>query len=240
MPTKKPSVPVRRLVDASRSYVKSRVAAANKDGNKYLTRAEAKALPEDLRDNYTRFRASTSNLQVPVTRFADDFVAKVRSSAERADVNADGAVDRAEARLLPAELQDNFANFAGTGRPAAAKVVRELRNPLSAETLKVIRSAFASWVETDLTLRRPVGGGEFEYENQNWSELLHELGEDQHARLKREMLKLARTWSPGKHGFSESSGGGGRARDFYGNFEMITLWVGLERGKPPVFGSEID
>jgi hypothetical protein len=47
-----PNIKVNEFIRATRTYVQKSVAKANTNSNPYLTKAEAKKLPKDLRDNF--------------------------------------------------------------------------------------------------------------------------------------------------------------------------------------------
>ncbi len=106
---------------ASASYVAASVDKANADGNAFLTRQEARALPVDLQDNFDSFRArGTSRGVVGAQRFVEAYGAYVAKEAARADRNGNGYLSAAEGATLPADLQDNYANFR-LGGPAPAE-----------------------------------------------------------------------------------------------------------------------
>ncbi|MDX2013312.1 MAG: hypothetical protein SFW67_24160 [Myxococcaceae bacterium] len=106
------NVKVADFIRSSASYVRANVAQANKDGNSFLTKTEAKALARDLKDNFENHRAGAqANGSVTASKFVSRFTDYVAVMAKRADVNGDGFLSRAEARRLPVDLQDNFKNY---------------------------------------------------------------------------------------------------------------------------------
>ena len=82
-----PSLKISSLVARSAGYVKANVAKANTNGNAFLTKAEAKALPKDLQDNYEAHRqGSQDNGVVTAQKFVEkytDYVAINLSKATR-------------------------------------------------------------------------------------------------------------------------------------------------------------
>lgn len=223
---------------ASARYVDAAVKKANTNANAFLTKAEAAALPADLKDNYQRFRLDDPRGIASAKLFAKGYAEHVRAAAERADVNGDGVIAATEARYLPKDLQDNFANYARVAPLPAPKVVTEVSLPLSQKNIDLVRAAMTDFVEHQLTLRRPTDDG-FEYENRDWAELVHEFGgDDEHAALKAEALDLAKRWTPDSDWDPDTSSRGGVY--FVGHFKMITMFISLDQGKPPSFATEID
>lgn len=107
-----PNIKVNEFINASRTYVQKNVQAANVDGNPYLTRAEAKKLPRDLRDNFEHHRVGgQDNGRVSVKKFQENFVAYVAVQARRADKNGDGILSARDMTRLPKDLRDNVANY---------------------------------------------------------------------------------------------------------------------------------
>ena len=103
---------INAFVSSARSYVTSSVRKANVDANPYLTRAEAKALPKDLKDNYETHRVlGNGNDRVAANKFIQKFTDYVAVKAHQADANGDGLLSTAEAKKLPKDVRDNFANF---------------------------------------------------------------------------------------------------------------------------------
>ena len=103
---------INAFVKAARSYVASSVKAANTDKNPYLTKTEAKALPKDLKDNYEAHRVlGNYNSRVAANKFVEKFAGYVAVQAEKADKNHDGYLTQTEAKALPKDLRDNFANY---------------------------------------------------------------------------------------------------------------------------------
>ncbi len=103
---------INAFVSSIRGYVTASVKRANADSNPYLTKAEAKALPKDLRDNYETHRVlGNGNDRVSANKFIQKFTAYVAVQAEKADLNGDGLLSTAEAKNLPKDVRDNFANY---------------------------------------------------------------------------------------------------------------------------------
>ena len=113
MPT--PKIKVNDFVRASRAYVEKSLEKANKNDNAYLTKAEAKALPKDLRDNFAA--VSAGGKSVRVAEFKESFTRYVAASARAADANKDGVLSSADGSKLPRNLQDNFKNYVVASRP---------------------------------------------------------------------------------------------------------------------------
>ena len=103
---------INAFVSSIRGYVTASVNRANVDGNPYLTKAEAKALPRDLKDNYEAHRIlGNANDRVAAQKFIEKFTAYVAVQAHRADLNSDGYLTAEEAKRLPKDVRDNFANY---------------------------------------------------------------------------------------------------------------------------------
>lgn len=106
------SVKVADFIRSSAAYVRANVANANKDGNAYLTKTESKKLAKDLKDNFEAHRlGSQENGSVTANKFVAKFTDYVAVMAKRADTNRDGFISTNEAKKLPTDLQDNFANY---------------------------------------------------------------------------------------------------------------------------------
>ncbi len=106
------SVKVADFIRSSASYIRANVAKANKDGNTYLTKAEAKSLAKDLKDNFENHRwGAQDNGSVTASKFVNRFTDYVAVMAKRADANGDGFITKTEAKKLPTDLQDNFKNY---------------------------------------------------------------------------------------------------------------------------------
>lgn len=237
------SIHIPRFVAASARYVKDAVAQANSDGNPYLTKTEARALPKDLQDNFESYRAGTLNGVVTAGQFVRDYAKYVQVESKRADLDGNDVLDLRELRLLPKDLQDNAARFGGlTLPPSGPGTVDDVSLPLSAETLETVRGAFVDYVEDSLTVRRPSewDDEEYEYDNADWARLVHEFGGDgEHEALKAQLLDVARNWTPDLAGW-ETRADNADSPYFRGHFEFLGLEVGLENGKAPTFFTEID
>ena len=106
------SVKVADFISSSAAYIRANVARANKDQNSFLTKAEAKSLPRDLKDNFEAHRfGSQDNASVTADKFVAKFTDYVAVMAKRADANHDGFISAAESKNLPVDLQDNLRNF---------------------------------------------------------------------------------------------------------------------------------
>src|SRR4051794_1311340 len=100
-----------KFIAASKTYARAVVEKANKNNNRYLTKSEAAALPKDLQDNFTNFRAKAKNSgSVGAEEFITHYGAYVETMVGIADKNGDGVLTRAEAATLPEDLRDNFTN----------------------------------------------------------------------------------------------------------------------------------
>jgi hypothetical protein len=103
---------INAFVKSIRGYVTANVKNANGDANPYLTKTEAKALPKDLKDNYETHRVlGNGNSTVVADKFIQKFTDYVAVQARKADANNDGYLTATEARKLPKDVRDNFANF---------------------------------------------------------------------------------------------------------------------------------
>lgn len=108
-----PTVSTADFIRASAGYIRANVQRVNADKNPYLTKAEAKALPRDLKDNFENHRwGAQDNQTVTASKFVDRFTNYVAVNAKRADVNGDGFISGAEVKNLPKDLQDNLRNYA--------------------------------------------------------------------------------------------------------------------------------
>lgn len=106
------NIRVNEFIRASRSYVQKNVQEANKDGNPYLTKAEARKLPKDLRDNFENHRVGgQANARVSVKKFENNFVKYVAVNAHRADKDGDGILNARDITHLPRDLRDNVGNY---------------------------------------------------------------------------------------------------------------------------------
>jgi hypothetical protein len=123
-----PNVTKKKIADyvkASRKYAQDAVGKANVNKNANLTAAEAKALPKDLQDNYANFKKYGKVSTVKAQAFVDGFESYVSQAATAADKNKDGCLSAAEAKNLPKDLQDNYANYvAGKTTPPSGSQVK--------------------------------------------------------------------------------------------------------------------
>jgi hypothetical protein len=107
-----PNIKVNDFIRSTRAYVQENVKKANTNGNPYLTKAEAKKLPKDLRDNFEAHRkGAQENGSVSVKKFETNYVKYVAVHAQRADKNGDGILSARDLTHLPRDLKDNVANF---------------------------------------------------------------------------------------------------------------------------------
>jgi hypothetical protein len=103
-------VKVSEFIASSARYAKkAATAAANASGR--IGKAEAKALPKDLQDDFKRMTRGGKK-DVSAAQFAKDQAAYVAAQAKKADADKDGILSATEAKKLPASLKDNYANFA--------------------------------------------------------------------------------------------------------------------------------
>ena len=105
-----PKVKISEFVASTARYAKKAALAADKNSDGKVSLTESKALPVDLRDDYSR-QAKLKSTITPAA-FARDQAAYVARSAGKADKNKDGSLSAAEASALPADLKNNFANYA--------------------------------------------------------------------------------------------------------------------------------
>ena len=103
---------INAFVSSIKGYVTASVKRANVDHNPYLTKAESKALPKDLQDNFEAHRVlGNGNDRVAAKKFIEKFTGYVAVQAAKADANGDGYLTSAEAKNLPKDIRDNFANY---------------------------------------------------------------------------------------------------------------------------------
>ncbi len=108
-----PIVSTADFIRSSAGYIRANVSRANADKNSFLTKAEAQALPRDLKDNFENHRwGAQENQAVTAAKFVERFTNYVAVHAQRADVNGDGFLNSMEAKRLPVDLRDNFRNYA--------------------------------------------------------------------------------------------------------------------------------
>lgn len=116
------SVNVSDFVSRSARYVRAATAAANADGNRYLTTQEAKALPKDLKDNFELIRASGP---LTTSKFISLYQRNVSIWAGYVDANKDGALSPVEQRKLPGYIKDNVANYLRSRGSAPAATLKD-------------------------------------------------------------------------------------------------------------------
>jgi hypothetical protein len=106
------SVRVADFIRSSAAYIRANVKQANTDGNTYLTKAESTGLAKDLKDNFEHHRwGAQANGSVTAQKFVERFTSYVAVNAKKADKNGDGFISATEAKSLPTDLKDNFANY---------------------------------------------------------------------------------------------------------------------------------
>ncbi len=103
---------VQKFISKSGSYIRREVQKANTNKNPYLTKAEAKKLPKDLKDNFENYRMrAQDNRVVTAKKIEKGYVRYVATGAYNADRNDNGLLSYAEAKSLPKDLKDNYANY---------------------------------------------------------------------------------------------------------------------------------
>ena len=106
------NVKIADFVASTARYAKKAALAADKTKDGKLSKADAKNLPADLRDDYAR-QAKLKSTITP-EGFARDQAAYVAAAAKRADKNKDGVLSATEASSLPVSVKNNYKNFAAT------------------------------------------------------------------------------------------------------------------------------
>ncbi len=106
------NVKISDFVASTARYAKKAALAADKGKDGKLSKADAKNLPVDLRDDYAR-QARLKSTITPAG-FARDQAAYVAAAAKRADKDKDGVLSATEASHLPASVKNNYKNFAAT------------------------------------------------------------------------------------------------------------------------------
>ncbi|MBI3180985.1 MAG: hypothetical protein HYZ28_02445 [Myxococcales bacterium] len=99
------------LVAASRSYVEVQLKKADVSKNGLISPTEAKRLAKDLRDNFADSQFKLPAGSVSAKDVAREFVVMMEAWAKATDKNGDGYLSSAEAKKLPKNLRDNFANY---------------------------------------------------------------------------------------------------------------------------------
>jgi hypothetical protein len=119
------NIRVNEFIRSTRAYVQENVKKANANGNPYLTKAEAKKLPKDLRDNFEAHRVGAQeNGRVSVKKFETNYVNYVAVHARRADQNGDGILSARDVTRLPRDVRDNVTNYI-----QATRGVHTLKSP---------------------------------------------------------------------------------------------------------------
>ena len=105
-----PKVKINEFVASTARYAKKAALAADKNKDGKVSKAEAKSLPVDLRDEYGRQARKKSSI-TPAS-FASDQAAYVAAGARKADKNKDGILTAVEAKSLASALQNDYQNYA--------------------------------------------------------------------------------------------------------------------------------
>jgi hypothetical protein len=161
-----PNIKVNEFIRATRTYVQKSVAKANTNSNPYLTKAEAKKLPKDLRDNFEAHRlGAQDNGRVSVKKFEANFVKYVAVHAERADQNGDGILNARDVSRLPRDLRDNVGNYIEATRgPHTIKTPAILRERvLEAVNTKDWKGFIALCDPANVKGQKEMGIGQYQY-----------------------------------------------------------------------------
>jgi hypothetical protein len=100
---------VRSFLSAARDYSSKALAKADANKNGYVSPAEMKGLPRDLRDNVAKY--ADAHGRVPVAKFKEAFVAYAKVNLHKADRNKDGVLTGADIERLPRDLKDNVKSY---------------------------------------------------------------------------------------------------------------------------------
>jgi hypothetical protein len=221
MPTRV-RVGVGELIGASTKYVQAEVKKANLDGNAYLTQAEAKKLPADLRDNYEAFRKA-GHSRVSVKQFAESFSAYVASSAKAADKNKDGVLTGTDARALPKDLRDNFLNYVAATQGPTPPVLSETDQG---------RAALASYEKNVIFNTGNPEGQAFR------TNILDGHTPAEVAAIRSQLEAAAASWSPTPPDWEKTVNG--TATTYAGRFFQLYTEVTFKPGQGPQVFVEID
>ncbi|MDP2270290.1 MAG: hypothetical protein Q8N23_30510 [Archangium sp.] len=104
-------VKIEDLVAASKRYVDAQLKQADVNGNKLLTKTEARRLAKDLQDNFEASQFKLPSGSARVSDVAREFVVMMEAWAHAVDKNRDGAISTTEVKQLPRPLRDNVLNF---------------------------------------------------------------------------------------------------------------------------------
>ena len=104
-------VSITELVAASKIYANSQIKKADLNKNQLLTKTEAKKLAADLQDNFDASQFKLPSGSVKVADVAKEFVVMMEAWARASDKNGDGYLSKTEAKALPKNLRDNYANY---------------------------------------------------------------------------------------------------------------------------------
>jgi hypothetical protein len=113
MPTTR--LDVKRFLLTASSYSDKALKKADKDKSGYVTAAELKKLPKDLRDNAQKY--ADVHGRVPVAMFKAAFVAYARANLQKVDRNKDGVLTSADIARLPTDLKDNVKAYVAASKP---------------------------------------------------------------------------------------------------------------------------
>lgn len=112
MPTTR--LDVKRFLTAARDYTTNALQKADVNKSGFITAAELKKLPKDLRDNVQKY--ADANGRVPVEKFKSAFVAYAKANLQKADRNKDGILTASDIARLPADLKDNVKSYVSASR----------------------------------------------------------------------------------------------------------------------------
>jgi hypothetical protein len=104
-------VNISELVEASKRYVDQQLKKADVNGNKVLTKTEAKKLAKDLQDNFDASQFKQASGSVKAKDVAKEFVVMMEAWAKAADGNRDGYLSTTEVKQLPKTLRDNVLGY---------------------------------------------------------------------------------------------------------------------------------
>jgi hypothetical protein len=211
---------VGELIGASKKYLDAQVKKANTDGNAYLTLAEAKRLPADLRDNYDAFRKQ-GNARVSVRKLGETFTQYVAARAQAADKNKDGYLTATDAKGLPKDLRDNFLNYVAATRPPQPQTRTEQG-----------RAALAQYVANVLFNTGNPEGAAFRTAVLDWRDPADA------AQVRATIDAEVAAWSPTAPGWQKSTANG--ATTYTGALFQLYTEVTFQPSKPPRVFVEID
>jgi hypothetical protein len=151
-----PALSIPDFIRASAGYASHAIENANDNKNTMLSREEAKALPQDLQDNYANYRAFLGqNSRVMTHDFASSYISWVAVQTRAADQNQDGLLEPQEIQALPVDLQDNAQNYldhvrAQANQAAATPGMAALAQEIIARDGKIDLSGLQDMLTTTL------------------------------------------------------------------------------------------